>query len=305
MAKIRIKRGTSTSLPTLDFGELAWSDDIKALHIGTASAGNRIIKGDIATYKSYTVSTQGLGAGPDVYAAGYYYAPATDANLTQASTTVTYGTANTAYAAHAFAVAGGAGSVDTGVVGLRVTGTSINDSGTRTTSDSQTLSADITALSANDYVETTKKWLGTVTFELYVVSGSPTTYSLDFNYGFCKYEDFGNHDFQVTDFECVGYAGGNETNLTIQLLKHVTTGWTYSAAAFSPVNSANVICSLVTDHSTDDQVQNGQHFAYKRANLDTNIDGGNEEGVLVFITTSGTNIIEYMNIHIGIKEVIV
>ena len=46
------------------------------------------------TYKSYTLTT----GNPDTYyVAGYYDYSSTDANLTQASTTVNYGSANNAY----------------------------------------------------------------------------------------------------------------------------------------------------------------------------------------------------------------
>jgi hypothetical protein len=133
-------------------------------------------------FKSYAFTQRSIASG-DYWAAGYYDAPAADVTLNQASTTQTYGTANTAYGAHAFIVAGGAGTVDTGQVGLRVTGTSITDAAVRTTSDTEVLTTDITTLSLHEYIETEKKWIGTVTFELYTVSGTPTTYSVDVNYG--------------------------------------------------------------------------------------------------------------------------
>ena len=139
--------------------------------------------------KSYSFTSQGVGAG-SYYLAGYIDAPTTDANLDQGSLTQAYGTANVSYAAHTFIVAGGAGTVDTGVVGLKCTGTRIEDDGTRTASYVDVMSADITTLSTDDYVEGVK-FIGAVTFELYVVSGTPTAYSLDFNYGLVKYEDFG------------------------------------------------------------------------------------------------------------------
>ncbi len=249
--------------------------------------------------KSQTVTTQGLGANPDIFAFGFYESNTADANLTQASTTQTLGTANISYAAHAFAVTGGAGAVDTGVVGLRVNGTSINDQGTRTTSDTETIIADITAVSLNDYQETAKKWLGQVTFELFTVSGSPTTFSLDFNYGLAKYDDWFNADFTITDIEAVGFAGANDSNFDIKLMHHRSSGWTYSAAAFSPITAANTIASLVTDHSTDDQLLSSQHFSWKRDDLSEAIAGTGSEGYLIFISSSANNAIEYLNLHVG------
>lgn len=277
-----------------------WVDSSNNLYLKDGDGNVYLIGGaGVPNFKSYNVTTQGLGSNPDVYAGGYYQAPATDANLTQASTSQNYGSANVAYASHAFIVAGGAGSVNTGQVGLRVTGTSINDQGVRTTSDSEVLTDDITTLTTDGYLETNKKWLGTVTFELYTVSGSPTTYSADFNYGLCKYEDFGNRDFKVTDFEVVGFAGANDSNFEIVLFKHSSSGWTYHATAFSP--SPDEICRLTTDHSTDDQLGSGQHFAFKRDNLDTDIDGDALEGVVVRVESSANNALEYANIHIGVQ----
>lgn len=248
------------------------------------------------TFKSYTGTTQGVGNGA-FFLAGFYEAPATDANLTQASATQVYGSANNAYAAHAFVVAGGAGTVDTGVVGLRVTGTRIQDDGTRTASYQDVLSTDITTLSANDYLEGVK-FNGQVTFELYVVSGTPTTYSLDFNYGTAKYEDFGNHNFQITDIDAVGLAGATDAGFDIELIHHKATGWIYSAAAFVPGPPALV--KMSTDHGTERSAVNGVSFAYKRAALITEVTGSDSEGLLIRFTTTVNNAIEYMDAHIGV-----
>ncbi len=250
--------------------------------------------------KNETVTTQGLGANPDIFAFGFYEFNAADANLTQASTTQTFGTANISYAAHAFTVTGGAGSTDAGVVGLRVNGTSINDQGTRTPGDTETIIADITAVALDDYQETTKKWLGTVTYELFTVSGAPTVFSLDFNYGLAKYDDWFNTDFTITDIEAVGFAGANDSDFDIKLMHHQVSGWTYSAAAFTPITVANTVASLVTDHSTDDQLASSQHASWKRDNLSEVIDGANGEGFLIFVSSSANNAIEYLNLHIGV-----
>ena len=251
----------------------------------------------IPSYKSYAFTSRGVNAGT-YYAAGFYEAPATDANLTQASTTVSYGTANVSYAAHGFIVAGGAGSVDTGQVGLRANYTKIDDTGTRTTSYVETITEDITTLSLNDYLETGKV-LGTIQFELYVVSGSPTTYSLDFNYGLAKYEDFGNRNFMVTDFEVVGFGDGTDTNFNIELLDHTATGWTYSAAAFVPGDGA--ICELSTDYSTDDNVANNEYYAYKRSLLNTPIGSAGIGGVLIRVTTTSNSTVQILTAHVGVE----
>lgn len=243
--------------------------------------------------KSYFFSSYGIGAGT-YYKAGYFDAPATDANLTQAGTTVAYGTANNAYAAHGFVVCSGAGSVDAGTVGLRVTGTSITDAGVRTANDADTIITDITAVSADQYIEA-KKFIGTTTYELIATSGSPTTYSFDFNYGFIKYEDFGNIDFTATDFEMVGRAGANDTDFAVTLYKHSDIGWSYSAAAFT--HGWTTICDLGTDHSTEDNIANGVDFAYKRAGLSTEVTGSMEEGIIIEIVTGANNSVQYADIH--------
>jgi hypothetical protein len=251
--------------------------------------------------KSATVTTQGLGANPDVFAFGYYEWATGRALLTQISTTQTFGTANISYASHAFAVTGGAGSVaGGGVVGLRVNGTSINDQGTRTTSDTETIISDITAVAVDEYYESPKKWLGQVTFELFVVSGSPTSYSLSFNYGLAKYDDWFNNDFTITDIECVGFAGANDADFDIKLMHHQTSGWTYAIAGFTPITAANTIASLTGDHSTDDQLLSSEHVAWKRDNLSTAINGSGEEGFLVFVSSSANNAVEYLNLHVGV-----
>lgn len=250
--------------------------------------------------KNETVTTQGLGANPDIFAFGFYEFNAADANLDEGGTTQTFGTANISYAAHAFAVTGGAGSVNTGVVGLRVNGDSINDQGTRTAGDSETLIADITAVALDDYQETGKKWLGQHTYELFTVSGSPTVFSLDFNYGLAKYDDWFNTDFTITDIEAIGFAGANDSNFDIKLMHHRISGWTYSAAAFTPITVANTVVSLVGDHSTDDQLASSQHMSWKRDNLSEVIDGADGEGFLIFISSSANNAIEYLNLHIGV-----
>jgi hypothetical protein len=266
------------------------SDNKKSITIGDLPGGDT----SGIVYKSFSLQTDASGSD---YIAGFYDFDNADANLTQASLTVTYGSSTNPYAAHASIVAGGAGTVDTGVVGLRVTGTSIDDDGVRTPADSETIVGDITALSLNQYVEG-KKWIGAVTFELFVVSGAPTTYSLDFNYGFAKYEDFGNNDFTVEHFEVVGRAGGNDSNFGVTLFLHGTAGWTYAATGFTPGGTA--LADLGTDHVTEDDLNNGEYFAYKRSNLNTLVNGADSQGIVICAATSVGQAVEYMDAHVGV-----
>lgn len=244
--------------------------------------------------KSYSFTTRGITAGT-YWRGGFYDYSTAAANLTQASTTVTFGTANHPYAGHPFIVAGAAGTVDAGTIGLRVTGTSITDGGVRTGNDADTITTDITTLSTDDYLEA-KKFIGTVTFELITTSGSPTTYALDINYGTAKYEDFGNVDFTTTGIEVVGLAGATDTNFDMSLLHHNAEGWTYSAASFEA--GGTVIADLSDDMGPEDDLTNGQDFAWKRSNLDTFIDGTGSEGIIVKIVAGQNNSIQSMDIHI-------
>jgi len=249
----------------------------------------------IPVLQNNAFTTQGIGNGT-FYTAGFYRAPAADANLTNAAPTVAYGTAASAYGAHAFAVSGGNGSTDGSDLVLTVSGTSITDAGVRTTSDSEVIVATATSSALNTYYETTKKWLGPVTYTLTSTGG--TTFNYDFNYGLAKYEDLGNRVFKITQFEVTGLAGATDAGFNVALLHHHSTGWTYSAAAFVPGDGA--IVALATDYSTDRSLVNGEAFAYKRTGLSTLIDGSSNEGYIVRITTTVNNSIEMLNSSVGV-----
>lgn len=264
---------------------------------GVLTDGVNFDGGAVATARSYTISTQGLGAGTRYTAGGYDFATA-DANLTQASLTQAFGTANAVAGGHAFIVAGGVGTATGGVPSLSVTGTSINDAGTRTTSDSETIVADITALSTDEYVESSKRWLGVITYEL-VLNGA-TTAAVDFNFGIADYQSQGSVDHVVIAFKCGGLAGGNDTGFSIRLLKHDGTGWTYAATGF--VAGGTAVVSSLTDLGGDDDLINGDPFVYIRDNLNTFIDASESEGVVIEFVTGANNSIEYMNCVVGITQ---
>jgi len=247
--------------------------------------------------KSYGFTSQGVGAG-SYYIGGFYNFSTTDANLSQALTTISYGIANLPYNAHASVVFGGQGVVDTGQIGLRANGVTFDSStGTLNTSDSVVIVDDITTVALDDYFETPEKFVGIVEFELYVVSGAPTAYSVDFNYGYSKYEDFGNNDITLTTIEVVGLGNTNDTNFDIEVLHHKMTGWTYAATGFLPGNGK------IADYSDDlapyDNIFNNEPFAWKRTNLNTFIDSNGSEGVLYRVTTGTNNTVQNMDMHIS------
>jgi hypothetical protein len=253
------------------------------------------------TFKSYAFSSP-FGTSGQFYAAGWYEAPSSSTTITQASPTQTLGGANLAHGAHAFIVASGPGTASggTGAVEIEVSGVSITDAGVRTPADTEVVSVDVTALSTNQYQETNKKWLGQVTYTIKPASGSTqTTYSATFNYGFAKYEDWGNRDFTVTDFEITGLAGANDTGFDVELLHHTATGWTYSAGSFVPGNAA--IVKMTDDYGADSNLSSNDQFAYKRSNLDTDISGSANDGLLVRVTTTSNAAVRFSSIHIGVE----
>ena len=125
-----------------------------------------------------------------------------------------------------------------------------------------------------------------------------TSFTLDFNYGFCKYDDIGNHDFHINTFECVGVGNANDSDFNIELLHHLPTGWAYHATAFIPGNGA--VCDLQTDHVTEYELVAGEPFAYKRTDLHAHCEGlTGAEGFVIRVTTGTNNSLEYVNCHIG------
>jgi hypothetical protein len=244
---------------------------------------------------SFNASSTGVN-----YVAGFYNFSTTDANLTQASASVTYGTAGQTRAAHVGIVPSGPGTVDAGQVGIRVTGTLDSETGTQTAAQTQDITDDITTLTANTYTETVGKFSGQVTIELYVVSGSPTTYSLDFNYGFAKYEDKQNIDMTIVAFEAEWEGSGTDTGMDVALLHHKPTGWTYAATGFIPGNGD--ICRRSVDQAIDSNVANGVEGAYKRVSLDTFINGSVDEGYIIEVTTTSPNVLDNCNFHVVAEE---
>jgi hypothetical protein len=252
-----------------------------------------------AAFKSYNFTSSSVGAGT-YWKGGYYDFADADWNASQASLTQTYGTAGRPYSAHAAIVASGPGTVDTGQVGLRVVGTLVDDAGNYTATATNVITDDITSLVADTYYEA-DKFIGQVTFELYTVSGAPTTYSIDVNYGFAKYEDVGNIDFTITDFEVVWRCAQNDSAINVELMHHKASGWTYAATGFMPGNG--FICSMTNDMQGAVSTASGEDYAYKRANLSQFIDGNGTEGLLVKIVTGSGNSVQSMDIHgSGVSE---
>lgn len=245
--------------------------------------------GGTPSFKSYSLANPG-NAGT-FYIGGHYAFAAGAANLEiGVDVTETFGSAGQAHGSHAFCVASGAGGTD---LVLTVTGVSISDAGARNDSDEEIIVADTDAAITDQYFETTRKWLGQIT---YTLTGSSGTF--DFNYGFVKYEDFGNRGFTVTDFDMTGETRANETGLNIELLYHEAGAFVYDGSSFVPNQTALV--SLATDYGTNNDVASGDGFAYKRSGLSTAIDGASGEGLIIRITTAVNNSINDATAHIGV-----
>jgi hypothetical protein len=253
--------------------------------------------GVLALVKSYTFASRSATSG-EYYQAGFYEAATADANLTNASTTVVYGTANSPHPAHAFIVSAGDGASDGSDLVLTVSGTSITDAGVRTPGDSQVIVADalVSGCPVDTYLETSKKWLGAITFTLSSSGGAAFAFS--FNYGLAKYEDFNNVDSTLRGLECVGLADANDPGFNIQLYVHNDIGWTYAATGFvsgnTPILDMNVI------HGTENDVKSGEHFAFKRTGLSNSVASSSSEGLIIKVTTTVNNSISYMDSHLTV-----
>ena len=255
--------------------------------------GNIFLKHQVDSSHLSFSSPQGIGTATRYAGGGFYDFATTSVTLDEGSLTQTFGTANVSYAAHASIVSLANGTVDTGTVSIVVSGTSIDDEGNRSTGDSETVLADITAAGSNGYHETTKKWIGTVTFTLTETVDDPTAYTISFNYGLSKYEDFGNQSFTVTGLQVVGEAGANDTGFNMILFHHSPTGWTYAGSGFVP--GGTQLANMNSDHDTEINLSDGEPFAWKRTDLNTDVAGNNGEGVVFRLDTSSAKAVESMS----------
>ena len=207
----------------------------------------------------------------------------------------TFGSANAATAAHFFIGTGPSPAGSDTVI--RVTGTSINDSGTRTAGDTQ----DITVpdgQAVDSYFETPKKWLGVVTITVF--SGS----AISCNYGWSKYHDVNNQDFTVIGLECIWISDANDSASAasdIRFLKHSSTGWTYNASG--PVVRPTAIATRTGDFATDDLNVTGEQGAWKRANLALVINGADSQGFMFEIESedAGVGNLSFRNMTVQVS----
>lgn len=226
------------------------------------------------------------GSSGTFYFGGFYRFASSDNDF---SPSTTFGTENSAYAAHFFVVLG-AQAVDD--INITVTGTSITDSGTRTASDSENITMPSGSV-VNSYNETTKKWIGQVTVE--TTTGTAKTA----NYGFAKYWDNNNNDFRVLGLEATWLGGASDTAPDIKLRHHQSSGWTFNSG--STPTPPTEVASMATDYSTEDNVKNNEEGAWKRDNLNEGIEGTGSEGIIIEIVTTANKAFEQGNFLLRIR----
>jgi hypothetical protein len=249
--------------------------------------------------RSYFFTSNGATAST-VFIAGSYEFETGATTLTQASATKTFGDANSASGSHAFVVCGGVGTVvGGGQVGLRVNGDSFADDGTHTIGDTEILIEDIEDVSValDAYFETTKNWAGIITYELYVVSGSPSAYSLEFNLGESAYIDAGNRDFTIRDIRVEGLCKSSDDGVNVELMAHHPVGWTFDDGAFEAGDG--ILADFAAEMAPNNELITGKHFKWKRVGLNEFLEGGGSEGYLIRVTTTNNNAIQDMTAHVG------
>ena len=194
----------------------------------------------------------------------------------------TMGTANIAYAAHVYFVLG-ASSTD---MVIRVSGTRIQDDGTRTTSYNSDV--DTSGGVLDDYFETPEKFIGQVNITLLSGSGVVVVY------GWAAYWDNRNTRFVVSSLEWTGRAGANDTGPNISLYHHKTTGWTYNGAgAILPPPIVDMQSSYVTEY----QFATGESFKYKIIGISDIVQGEDSEGIVIGIDITANNAVANSNIE--------
>ena len=252
------------------------------------------IASQVSRTKSYSISRH-VQAGR-AFLAGFYFADSNSVTLTNASPSVMWGEVNNAYSAHAFIVSAGDGVTDGSDLILTVKGTSIDDNGVRTPLDSEVIVLDaVGSAPLNAYLETPKKWIGEIEFELTSTGG--TVFQFTFNYGFAKYDDFNNTDIKIVGFEAVGLANKDGSDYNVQLIHHQATGWTYASTNFE-AGSLPAIADMRADLLPEGLTWNDEYFAYKRSNLNTDINGADSEGFLIVLESNTNDPIDNINCHV-------
>jgi len=277
----------------LNFGGIPNKEDGNGIRIKDGvmeikNSGGEWTPFGLESEKSWGFSTPS-GSSGTFYIGGFYMFAGSDDDFSPGA--VTFGTANSSYAAH-FMIVLGANAVDE--ITITITGTTIDDNGVRDDSpDTATIVIPANAV-VDDYFETSEKWIGQISIQ--TTAGTAKTC----NYGFCKYWDNKNADFIVTGLEATWLGGATDASADIHLHGHNATGWTFNSGSepSTPVSLA----SMATDHSTESSVINNEYGAWKRVNLNIDVAGGSSEGTIVEIHTTQNRAIERGTFLLRIKN---
>jgi hypothetical protein len=260
-------------------------DHIVFVYDAAESEWIEISRNALASEKAWGFVSQVAGSGTN-YFGGFYIFNSGNSDFTA---TQTLGVANASYAAHLFLLLGADTDDD---LTIRVSGTSIDDEGNRTGSDTQDIVFTHPA-TANDYAETPKKWIGQVSIDH--ISGT----AKQCNWGFSKYWDNQNSDFIVTGLEATWRGGANDADPDLQLIHHKATGWTYNAG--STPTPPTPLASMKTDHTPEHLVRNNVPGAWKRTDLNAEVNGGDGEGTIIAMVTNNNKTFEMGNFLLRIR----
>ena len=285
---VKLENGTGLHMHGGDY-TMTNHDNIVFKYDASDSEWQEVSRNAPSSEKAWAFRSR-AGASGTTYAGGFYFHSGAANDFSGGPT---FGTANSSYAAHFFIVTG-AQTVD--VLTLTVTGTSINDEATRTTSDTENIVIP-NSTAAGTYYETDKKWLGQVTIT--VASGTAKTC----DFGFSKYWDNNNTDFRVLGLESTWLGGATDTAPNIILRHHIggagNTDWTYTGSGATPPTP---LAAMATDHTTtEDNVINGENGAWKRVDLNTMVEGSVSEGTIIEIVTTSNKTFELGNFLLRIR----
>jgi len=204
---------------------------------------------------------------------------------------VAFGAPTVSWGAHFFFVTG---AVPGGTVTIRVSGPSITDQGAIEPADTEDVI--INAGSPIDtYVETTKKWVGQI--NAIVVSGAP----INCNYGFAKYWDDDNTDFKVVGVEATWLAAANDPDVNFRLLHHKPTGWTYNVGA-EPTPPDPIVTMDESQAPFYDGVRGTSNGAWKRVDINADVSGSTDEGIIIEVSTSANKAFELGTFQLHVEQ---
>ena len=257
---------------------------VKNLNVGGDLAVNGLV--DLWS-KDFSFATSSVGAATS-YVGGFYRDAGTNNDLSGAQS---LGTALSSYGAKVYVVLG-ANTVDT--ISITVSGTSwVASTGTRTAADTEVIQFTHPAV-VDDYIQTTKAWIGQVTLQ--TTAGTAKSC----NYGFARYFNANEATFSITGFSSTWLAGATDAGFNVEVLHHKTSGWTYTAGGATPPAA---LWSMETDYgvATESKAIVDEEGSWERTSLSQAIAGGSNEGVLIRLTSSVASAIRFGTFSLAYK----